>query len=145
MPNKWEDWSCPFDASRGDDLYGNSLFHASVELCANPVKSVFSSSSKVELTVQGEEYGYNTTYAWFHLLFLLMCRSYWTGNPIPFWVQTFDSHKGSVTQYRKETYESYEHRRCTIWATAPQKAEHDLLKWRVASMLKFQQKREFSK
>lgn len=55
------------------DLYGTSLLHTSKELCASAVKTVFNSSSgQVELTVQDEEYGYNTTYTELHLLFLLI-------------------------------------------------------------------------
>lgn len=51
------------DVSCIDDLCGNSLFHASKELCANAVESLFNSTgSQVELTVQDEEYSYNTTY-----------------------------------------------------------------------------------
>lgn len=95
------------DVNSGDDLHGNSLFHASKELCASAAESVFNSTSgQVELTVQDEEYGYNTTYYMLSPICSFCWCSYWTGNPIPFWGQTFDSHNASLTctQRRKGNF-----------------------------------------
>ncbi len=108
MPNKWEDWSCPFWCQlRWRPVWQQSISRLKRAVCQRSQVSVqqHQRPSGADSAGWGIQLQHNMCWAPFALSADVVIER---GNPIPFWGQTFDSHKGSLTctQHRKETLET---------------------------------------